>query len=191
MSYSLPKDRMPEAEVSLRLTFYLLKLPGCHGDAEVAIDGAQVRVHGKKVFPIEAFLLTERWQKTKQEGKNPWQGTYEKCGKQLVVHARSGIGDVIVKIGDRRVRTECKGGPLIKKRGSPEYQILREGLGQIITAKNIQANDLLATAVPDTPPFRNLVQKWQRAPLITKAEIRLLLVHRDGTVRGLENVIWR
>lgn len=56
MDYHLPEDRMPEAEVSLRLAFYLLALPDCHGTAEVAIDGAQIRVHGEQVFPIAAFL---------------------------------------------------------------------------------------------------------------------------------------
>ena len=45
MSYSLPLDRMPEAEVSLRLAFYLLDLSGNPGAAKVAIDGAQIKVH--------------------------------------------------------------------------------------------------------------------------------------------------
>jgi hypothetical protein len=36
---TLPQDRMPEAEVSLRLAFHLLSLPGAQGDALVAIVG--------------------------------------------------------------------------------------------------------------------------------------------------------
>lgn len=38
----LPKDRMPEAEVILRLAFNLLHRSGSHGSAEVSIDGAMV-----------------------------------------------------------------------------------------------------------------------------------------------------
>ena len=49
---SLPKNRMPEAEVSLRLAFYLLDLPGSDGVARVGIDGAQVRVGRRRVVPI-------------------------------------------------------------------------------------------------------------------------------------------
>jgi len=37
MKYSLPKDRMPEAEGTLRLAFHLLALPGGQGVGKVAI----------------------------------------------------------------------------------------------------------------------------------------------------------
>ena len=49
---SLPKHRVSQAEVSLRLAFYLLDLPGSDGVARVGIDGAQVRVGRRLVAPI-------------------------------------------------------------------------------------------------------------------------------------------
>ena len=61
---SLPKTRMPEAEVSLRLAFYLLDLPGGDAVARVAIDGAQVKVGRRRVFPIEGFLSRVGWADT-------------------------------------------------------------------------------------------------------------------------------
>ncbi len=64
MGYSLPKDRMAEAEVSLRLAFYLLALPGSDGVAKVAIDGAQVKVGKRRVFRIVGFFRGMAWADT-------------------------------------------------------------------------------------------------------------------------------
>ena len=44
--FLLPSNRMPEAEVSLRLAFYLLGLPESGPTATVGIDGAHIKVHG-------------------------------------------------------------------------------------------------------------------------------------------------
>ena len=55
---------MPEAEVTLRLAFHLLALPNSSKTATVAIDGAQIRVHGDSVFPIDEFLEDEGWHQT-------------------------------------------------------------------------------------------------------------------------------
>jgi len=183
---TLPQDRMPEAEVSLRLAFHLLSLADAQGDADVAIDGAQIQVHGAEIFPIVAFLADAGWEQVEQEGKNTWQGTYEHEGQRLTIHARSGIGDVIATVGDRRVCAECKGGPLIKKPGSREYPILRGTLGQILTIEQVAENDILVVAVPHTPRFHKLAKKWQNAPLVARSGIHIALVGRDGTVEGLD-----
>jgi hypothetical protein len=182
----LPKDRMPEAEVSLRLAFHLLAFPGSQGVAHVAIDGAQIRVHGAEVFPIAAFLAGAGWEQTAQEGKNAWQGWYGRHGQRLNIHARSGVGDVVVTVGGRRIRAECKGGPLIKKRGGREYPILRGALGQTVTVEQVEANDLLVVAVPCTPGFHRLADRWRQAPLVVRSGIQIVLVGRDGVVEGLE-----
>ncbi len=185
MKDSMPKDRMPEAEVALRLAFFLLSLPDCEGFADVAIDGAQVRVHGAQVFPIIPFLREEGWEQVKQKGKNPWQGLYQKSDHRLRIHARSGEGDVVVKVGPRRIRTECKGGPRVKKPGSPEYRILRAALGQAITIEKKEENDVLVVAVPHTDSFAKLARRWRSRPLIVQSGIQIVLVGRDGTVEGL------
>ena len=59
---------MPEAEVSLRLAFHLLGLPGSEGVARVAIDGAQVKVGRDRIFPIAAFLAETGWTQVRQRG---------------------------------------------------------------------------------------------------------------------------
>ena len=182
----LPKDRMPEAEVSLRLAFHLLALSGSQGVARVAIDGAQIRVHGAEVFPIAAFLADARWEQTAQEGKNAWQGWYERHGQRLNVHARPGVGDVVAPVGGKRMRAECKGGPLIKKPGGREHPILRGALGQVVTVEQIGANDLLVVAVPRTPRFHKLADRWRQAPLVVRSGIQIVLVGRGGVVEGLE-----
>ena len=186
MEYSLPQDRMPEAEVTLRLGFYLLALPSSPDVAEVAIDGAQVKVHGAEVFPIAAFLLDMGWKQVKHIGKNEWQGWYEKGGQRLKIDAKPGVGDIVVTVGVKRIRAECKGGPLPKKPGSREYPILRGALGQVITVEQVDVNDILVVAVPRTPRFRKLADKWRKAPLVLRSRIQIVLVGRDGTVDGLD-----
>jgi hypothetical protein len=184
MKPALPQDRMPEAEVSLRLAFYLLGQPGSDGMAQVAIDGAQVKLGSKVIFPIDEFLTHHGWPQTAQDGKNKWQGTYEKSGKLLIVHARSGEGDVVANVDGKRIRVECKKGPLVKKPGSPEYPILREALGQVLTMENVRPNDVLAVAVPNTNANAKLAGKWRDRPLVKRSKIRIVLVGRDGRVEG-------
>ena len=183
---SLPKNRMPEAEVSLRLAFYLLALPGSDGVARVAIDGAQVKVGKRRVFPIVDFLSGMGWEQAEQMGSRDWQGRYVKGGQMLIIHSRPGVGDVVVGVGKKRIRAECKGGPLVKKPGSREYRKLREALGQVITVGHVDPDDVLMVAIPRTDAFCRLAGRWRRAPLVVGAGIRIVLVGRDGTVEGLE-----
>lgn len=185
MAIELPAERMPEAEVSLRLAFYLLSLPGSGGKAEVAIDGAQVRVHGGEIFPIAEFLAANGWGQVHQEGKNPWQGTYSRGTDHLAVHARSGVGDVVAKIRDRRVRAECKQGPLVKRPGSPEFPLLREAIGQVLTVESIEPKDVMTVAVPLTEQFTKLAERWRPRPLLQASGIQIALVGRNGVVEGL------
>ena len=183
--YSLPDDRMPEAEVSLQLAFYLLSLPNAGSLAQVAIDGAQIRVHGADIFPIAPFLKNWGWQQVEPKRKNYWQGVYENAGQRLKIHTQSGVGDVVVQVGSQHIRAECKGGPLVKKPGSQEYRILRQALGQIVTVKEDPPEDVLVVAVPLTPRFKKLVSKWRLRPLVMRTGIQIVLVGRDGVVEGL------
>jgi hypothetical protein len=102
------------------------------------------------------------------------------------IHARPGVGDVVATVGSKRIRAECKGGPLVKKRGSPEYPILRGALGQVVTVEQVEANDLPVVAVPCTPGFHRLADRWRKAPLVVRSGIQIVLVGRDGVVEGLD-----
>jgi hypothetical protein len=185
MRSSLPQDRMPEAEVSLRLAFHLLSLPGSEGSAQVAIDGAQVRVGKDEIFPMSLFLKRHGWEQVEQIGKNPWQGQYRKAGSRLTIHSTPGVGDVVATVGTKRVRAECKGGPLIRSPSSREYPILRELLGQALTVARIHDDDISAVAVPRSDKFSQLAGRWRDAPLVIRSQIQIVLVGRDGTVEGL------
>lgn len=189
MAVVLSEEKMSEAEVSLRLAFHLLAYPASSNECVVAIDGAQVQVQDEKVFPLAEFIASDGWRKLGQSGKNPWQGRYEKNGQSLVVIAQSGKGDVVSSIGSRRVRAESKKGPLIRKKGSPEYPLVREAIGQLMTIEEVESNDVLVVAVPHSEAFRNLATRWRNRPLIEATDIYLVLVHRNGSVEGLPDFL--
>jgi hypothetical protein len=182
----LPEDRMPEGEVALRLAFYLLDQPHSNRHADVAIDGAMVTVSGNSIFGIGAFLAHYGWKLDERDGGNAWHGVYRKLDLSLRVHSRSGVGDVVSRIGDVLVRAECKGGPLKKRLGSPERPIVQKAIGQLMTIAEIDEGDCRVVAVPLTAEFRKLIERWRNRPLIVRAEIIFALVGRDGTVEGLE-----
>ncbi len=160
----------------------LLERSDSHGSAEVAIDGAMVRIGDNEIFLIEAFMTHECWEQTDQIGRNAWQGSYEKGGSRLAIHARSGVGDVVALVGSGRIRAECKGGPLVVKAGSPEYPRLRETLGQLLTVERVEVGDVMVAVVPRTDRFLRLARNWQPRPLLARSGVRILLVGRNGTV---------
>jgi hypothetical protein len=174
---------MAEAEVALRLTEYLLGLPGAGDEASVAIDGAGVKVHGQEVFPVAEYLTAGGWEQTEQRGRNAWAGVYERGGKRMKIHSRSGVGDVVIRCRGRRVVVECKKGPLVPKKGSPERPLLVAAIGQAVTAM-VDAEDLIAVAVPDSAVFRKLAEQFRLRPLFAKSGVVICLVARDGVVTG-------
>lgn len=175
---------MAEAEVSLLLAEFLLGLPGAADSVSVAIDGAGVKVHGKEVFPLEAFLKARGWTQAKRQGKtNAWTGIYTRAKQHLLIHSRSGVGDVVMQWRDRRVVAECKKGPPTDKDGSPERPLLAAALGQCLLCDSAPA-DIVIAAVPDTEPFRKIAVMWRERPLIRRSGIGICLVHHSGRVSG-------
>ena len=183
----LPEDRMPEAEVALRLAEFILSLPGSGTMASVSIDGASIKVGDAVIFDIGRFMASTGWEQTKepQVGRNAWTGTYRRGDKTIRVHSRPGEGDVVATVDGRRIVAECKKGPLVRKPGSPEYPLLTTALGQALLF-HVAADDIVVAAVPDTPVFRRLAESWRSRSLVRRAGIRIALVARDGAVSGLE-----
>ena len=181
--------KMPEAEVSLRLAFYLIEQGLAASDVEVAIDGAQVKTANTIHFGIAEFLRDLGWIKLATD--NLWQGTYAHVRHRLktIIHANPGRGDVLVELIDgRTLRVECKKGPLVRSKSSQEYPLLREALGQLVTLESVGERDLLAVAVPSSPKFEALAQRWRGAPLVNRFGICILTVGRDNRVSGLPEV---
>src|SRR5215212_8182013 len=187
LDLGLPVDRMPEAEVALRLAEFILSLPASGAMASVAIDGASIKVGDSVVFDIGRFMIGTGWEQTKepQVDRNAWTGAYRRGDKTIRVHSRPGEGNVVATVDGRRIVAECKKGPLVRKPGNPEYPLLTTALGQALLFE-VSADDIVVAAVPDTPVFRRLAEVWRVRPLVRRAGIQLALVHRDGTVSGLD-----
>ncbi|HZU98524.1 MAG TPA: hypothetical protein VFF73_17595 [Planctomycetota bacterium] len=184
----LPSEKMPEAEVALRLAFHLVSLGHVTDEVAVAIDGAQVKTETAVHFRLAEFLEGEGWEQT-PAGPIGWIGTYSHAlhPARLVVHASSGKGDVVASLrSGKRLRVECKKGPLVRSKSSAEYPLLREALGQLLTVEEVADNDLMAVAVPRSPKFLELAERWRKAPLVRRSCIRILVVARDGSVEGFE-----
>jgi len=183
----IPVDRMPEAEVALRLAEFILSLPGSGAMASVAIDWASIKVGDAIIFDIGSFMAGTGWEQIKQPqiGRNAWTGAYRRGDKTIRVHSRSGEGDVVATVEGRRIIAECKKGPLVRKAGSPEYPLLTTALGQALLF-DVSADDVVIAAVPDTPVFRRLAEAWRERPLVRRAGIRIALVARNGAVSGLD-----
>ena len=187
LDLGLPVDRMPEAEVALRLAEFILSLPASGAMASVAIDGASIKVGDAVVFDIGRFLAGTGWEQAKepQVGRNAWTGVYRRGDKTIRVHSRPGEGDVVTQVNGRRIVARCKKGPLVRKPGGPEYPLLTTVLGQAILFE-VSADDIVVAAVPDTPVFRKLAETWRCRPLVRRTGIRIALVARDGAVSGLD-----
>ena len=105
----------------------------------------------------------------------------------LVLHSRPGLGDVVALLNSgQMLRVECKKGPLGTARSSPEYPLLREALGQLVTVAEVRDDDILAAAVPQSQKSLALAASWRSAPLIKRLGIRILTVDRHGCVDGFE-----
>ena len=184
----LPSEKMPEAEVSLRLAFALVESGQAVDNIDVAVDGAQVRTGDAVHFPISAFLSSYGWEH--QGPSEQWQGTYRSRHHSVAisVHSSPGLGDVVAKLKNGKLlRVEAKKGTLERSKSSAEYKLLREALGQLITIESTDAADMLAVAVPSSEKSEQLAATWRSRPLIQKTGIHIVTVSRAGAVRGLED----
>ena len=186
LDLGLPVDRMPEAEVALRLAEFILSLPASGAMASVAIDGASIKVGDGVIFDIGRFMATTGWQPVKeaQAGRNAWTGAYRRGDKTIRVHSRPGEGDVVATIDGHRIIAKCRKGPLARKPGRLEHALLTTALGEALLF-DIAGDDIVVAAVPDTPVFRHLVETWRRRLLVRRAGIRIALVAGGGAVSGL------
>lgn len=176
---------MPEAEVSLRLAFWLIERGLTREPVSVALDGAQIKTADRVHFDLLGFLAEAEWRQCEPSLK--WQCDWaHENGAKIRIHSNPGQGDVIARLcGGNTLRVESKKGPLARSRSSAEYPLLREALGQLLTIGEVSDTDVLAVAVPHTPKFEELAERWRHAPLVARFGIQILTVSRDGNVSGL------
>jgi hypothetical protein len=179
-------EKMSEAEVGLRLAFFLIRQGLAVADVRVAIDGAQVKTSNTIHFALAEFLREQRWVKAGPD--DVWQGTYAHAQHRhhLVIHSRPGLGDVVAElVTGQTLRAECKKGSVVRSERSQEYPALREALGQLLTVEEVGDRDLFAVAVPHSSKTVALCGRWRQAPLVQRSGICLLTVSRDDEVFGL------
>lgn len=184
----LLKDRMPEAEVTLRLAMYLISGSYTNNDVVCAIDGAQVKVGSTVIFPIIEFLNAEGWIGLEQDEK--WQGKFvhENFSQGIIIHSSSGEGDLVSSLTNGfKLRVESKKGPIVSKPGSKEYPLIREAIGQLMTIEHANDDDILAVAVPESTKFCELAVQWRARPLMKHSGIHIITVNRNNQITGLEH----
>ncbi len=185
----LPEDKMPEAEVTLRLAIAIIEEGHAIAPVIAAIDGAQVKTGDDVHFHIVEFLNDQGW--FGNDPKNNWQCTYKngKYDQSIVVHSSSGEGDLVARFKSGiTLRVESKKGPLSRSKSSKEYPLIREAIGQLMTIEKVDANDVLAVAVPHSEKFSSLAAQWRNRPLMNNAGINIATVDRNNVIRGLEHI---
>ena len=94
---------------------------------------------------------------------------------------------MVINRNGHRVIAECKKGPLVARRGSPERVHLAAAIGQAILC-DAKPGDFVLAAVPDSPAFRKLAEEWRKRPLLMKTGLTICLVARSGEVSGFSPV---
>jgi hypothetical protein len=180
---------MAEAEVTLRFAFWLLNSEEPESHADLAIDGAHVRIKSHRqlgryveertVFLIEDFLAASGCSPVAP--KDEWRGKrFTRNGRTFSIQSMQGF-DVRVSSGTRLVLAECKGGPLETIKGKSASLILAGAIGQVITSDS-PYNAELWVAVPDSPAFRKTAHAIRRKPTFRATGIRIALVSESGVL---------
>ncbi|MBI4465035.1 MAG: hypothetical protein HY647_10050 [Acidobacteria bacterium] len=184
--------RMPEAEVTLRLSFWLLDRAGPGSHADIAIDGAHVRIRSHEhsgqrikeqtIFDIRAFLQKNGC--NPQSLKDEWRGSYTYKDRTFKINSVKGF-DVQAKLGRKNIKVECKGGPLRPIQGKSVNAIFAQAIGQVIVSGITSSADQLWVAVPDSRAFESVGRKIAKGPAFRRTGIRIALVGETGQVRLL------
>ena len=180
---------MPEAEVTLRFAFWLLGKCGANAHADVAIDGAHVKIAGhhaagiwieqKHIFPIESFLQELQW--LPKHGGRGWRGAYSRSNQTLAIRSAPGF-DVQVVWSGKCIKAECKGGPLGSIKGKSATSILAQAIGQVIACGESGDSELWV-AVPDSESFETVAVRLSKIDAFRRTGIKIALVSKTGDVR--------
>lgn len=173
---------MQEAEVSLRVALYYIKNGLTGNDVTISIDGAHVKTNDTIHFDIWQFLIDNDCIKVDGEADR-WQGKYEVIGYDcnIVISSQPGIGDVNIWLNDgRKLYVESKKGRTNK--ASQEYPLMREAIGQLMTAEIFGDNVIPAVAVPYSEKSYELATRWSEYPQIKLVGIKFVLVKDNGDI---------
>ena len=108
--------------------------------------------------------------------------TIARGGKEhaLEITSKPGEGNVVLKLDSgKKLLIEAKKGRG-NKAGNPEYPLMREAIGQLMTSSFADENTLLGGAVPYSEKSLELACRWSKLPMIQRCGITFLLVKENG-----------
>ena len=172
---------MTEPEVSLYIALHHIKNRLTTEDVLVSIDGAHIKTKNQIHFEIKAFMENNGCNKIDSASER-WQGTYEVEGfePKLILTARSGIGDVNIKLNTGEILwIESK--KVKENESNKEYSVIREAIGQLVTNSKMPSSAIPIVAVPYLDKTKKLADEWSALPKIKDIGIRFYLVKEDGS----------
>ena len=164
-----------EGAVMLAYAMHLLRTQPTK-EVRIHPDG----VHGKQ-FDLSAWLRRRGFSMVSSTGRTSYGGTYtDREGRAIIVHPKSGLGDVTADIGGLIVSAECKGG-IINTRHPGQLSRLYRGLCETVGLLMATPSPGRQVAVvPYTDSTFRLATRL--APRCALAGIELALVKSRGEV---------
>ena len=173
------EERMSEAGVMLAMARYILD-NAAEATVRIHPDGE----HAKR-FDIPGWLSNSGFEKIRSLGSTVYGGEYHRGSETVIVHPRSGLGDVVGIVDGRNVVIECKGGT-INSTHAGQLSRLRRGLCEavgLLMARPFDAAREIA-AVPWTRETERLAARM--VSRCARAGIEIALVRRDGAIVWVE-----
>jgi hypothetical protein len=169
------EHRFYEGAVMLAYAMHLLRTKQTK-EVRIHPDG----MHGKQ-FNFSAWLGRRGFSMVSSTGKTSYGGTYNDGeGRTIIVHPRSGLGDVTAEVGGVILSAECKGG-IINTRHPGQVSRLYRGLCETVGLLMASPSPGRQVAVvPHTEATLRLAIRL--APRCASAGIELALVKSCGEV---------
>jgi len=175
------EQHLTEGAVQLAFAMHLLRtVPGLFA-VSVHPDGEHL-----KHFDFRAWLEARGFAQTTSIGTTACGGTYTAAdGRTVTVNPKSGLGDVVARMGDAVYVAECRGG-VINSRHAGQLSRLRRGLcevvGLLLASPNEKGRRQFAV-VPRTLTTETLAARM--AHRAGEAGIEIALVDGRGNVTGV------
>lgn len=138
-------------------------------------------------YSEKVTVLRQGFSIVSRTGKTTYGGNYADAeGRTIVVNRKSGLGDVVAKIGNQIVSAECKGG-IINTRHSGQVSRLYRGLCE--TVGLLMATPSLGRQVAVVPYTETTLRLATRlAPRCALAGIEIALVKSRGEIIAVQAV---
>jgi hypothetical protein len=164
-----------EGAVMLAYAMHLLRTESTR-EVSIHPDGT----HGKQ-FDFKRWLIGQGFALTTPTGITAYGGFYTRAdGVTIIIHPKSGLGDVSAKLAEGGITAECKGG-VINTRHAGQVSRLYRGLCETVGLLMASASPGRQVAVvPYTEHTMKLAKRLR--PRCAQAGIEIALVKSDGEV---------